>query len=63
MGWKRLPKPCAGACEHAECELARREAATRCAVCKQPIGRRMYCKETIGLVHSSCAGTFIYRKC
>lgn len=47
--------PCVEPCEHGDCETTRREAATKCSFCEDPIGyeRRFYSHEG-ALCHAVC---------
>ncbi len=47
--------PCAEPCQHIDCDATRREAATVCNRCGQPIGYgRGFFNDNPGLAHASC---------
>lgn len=61
MGWLTLPAPgtelgpCEGGCAHKDCAATRRDAATPCRICGEPIGYdRPFHYEEGGAVHHSC---------
>jgi hypothetical protein len=49
--------PCEGECKHQDCATTRKEAATTCALCPEPIGYDRYFftdPKGRGLVHEEC---------